>query len=137
MLLNLLSRKEKLKFLDLAIYMIDIDGEPNAVEAKLLDMMFAEMGQDLTDEYTFERSLDIKGTIQYFLDSNRVVKNIVFLNLAKITLVDDLYNTSEHLFLEEIQRQFEITADKRRQLMGIIYEERDIKEKARRAIEEE
>ena len=53
-----------------------------------------------------------------------------------VTLVDDLYNTSEHLFLEEIQRQFEITAEKRRQLMGIIYEERDIKEKARRAIEE-
>lgn len=136
MLLSLLSRKEKLKFLDLGIYMIDIDGKPNEVEQRLLDMMFAEVGADIVDEYSVANRSPIEDTIAYFCDCNRVVKNIVFLNLAKVTLVDDLYNTSEHLFLEEIQRRFEITADKRRQIMGIIYEERDIKEKARRAIEE-
>lgn len=32
MFLSLLNRKEKLKFLDLAIYMIDIDGDPTEAE---------------------------------------------------------------------------------------------------------
>lgn len=136
MLLSLLNRKEKLKFLDLAIYMVDVDGEPSVVEKRLLDKMFAEVGADIVSEYNFECSEDIESTIEFFSSSNRVVRNIAFLNLAKITLIDDLYNTTEHLFLEEIQRKFEISPEKRRELMSIIYEERDTREKARRAVEE-
>lgn len=136
MLLSLLSRKEKLKFLDLAVYMVDVDGEPNAVEKRLLEMMLAEVGEGIAKEYTFEGSENIDNTIQFFLDSNKVVRNIVFLNLTKILLVDDLYNTSEHLFLEEIQKRFGISAEKRRQLIKVVYDERDIREKARRVIEE-
>lgn len=134
MFLSLLNRKEKLKFLDLAIFMIGIDGEPTDIEQKLLDMMIVELG-DVASEYTFEKSDDIDATIKFFIDSNKVVKNIVYLNLIKITMTDDLYNTSEHLFLEKIQDQFQISADKRRELMSIIYAERDVKERARRAIE--
>ena len=37
MFLSLLTKKEKLKFLDLAVYMIDIDGKPTEVEKKLLN----------------------------------------------------------------------------------------------------
>lgn len=134
MFLSLLSRKEKLKFLDLAIYMIGIDGEPTTIEQKLLDMMLVELG-DVAQEYTFEKSEDIDNTIDFFVKSNKVVKNIVFLNLVKITMQDDLYNTSEHLFLEKIQKKFEISQEKRRELMSIIYAERDVKERARRIIE--
>ena len=36
MFLSLLSKKEMLKFLDLAIYMVDIDGEPTAIEKRVL-----------------------------------------------------------------------------------------------------
>lgn len=137
MFLGLLNRKEKLKFLDLAIYMVDVDGEPTLIEKRLLDMMMAELGNDIADEYTFRRSDEIDATIQYFLESNKVVRNIIFLNLTKILLVDDFYNTSEHVFLEKIQKSFEISSEKRRQLIKIVYEERDIKEKARRAIEDD
>ena len=35
MFLSYLSRKEKLKFLDLAIYMADIDGEPTNIEKRI------------------------------------------------------------------------------------------------------
>lgn len=136
MLLSLLNRKEKLKFLDLAVYMVDVDGEPNAVEKRLLEMMLAEVGEGIAKEYTFDGSENIDSTIQFFLDSNKVVRNIVFLNLIKILLVDDLYNTSEHLFLEEIQKKFGISAEKRRQLIKVVYDERDLREKARRVIEE-
>lgn len=136
MLLSLLSRKEKLKFLDLAVYMVDVDGEPNAVEKRLLDMMLVEVGEEIANEYKFDESDDIESTIQYFKDCNKVVRNIVFLNLTKILLVDDLYNTSEHLFLEKVQKEFGISAEKRRQIIKIVYKERDVREEARRTIEE-
>ena len=135
-LLSLLSRKEKLKFLDLAVYMVDVDGEPNAVEKRLLDMMLVEVGEEIANEYKFDESDDIESTIQYFKDCNKVVRNIVFLNLTKILLVDDLYNTSEHLFLEKVQKEFGISAEKRRQIIKIVYKERDVREEARRTIEE-
>lgn len=137
MFLGLLNRKEKLKFLDLAIYMIDVDGEPTLVEKRLLEMMMAELGKEIVDEYTFQRSDDIDVTIQFFKDSNKVVRNIIFLNLTKIMLVDDFYNTSEHVLLEKIQKAFQISAEKRRKLMSIVYEEKDLKEKAKRALEDE
>ena len=38
------------------------------------------------------------------------------------------------LFLEKIQKAFEISADKRRELISIVYAERDLREKAIRII---
>ena len=137
MFLGLLNRKEKLKFLDLAIYMIDVDGEPTLVEKRLLETIKAELGKEIVDEYTFTRSDDVDVTIQYFTDSNKVVRNIIFLNLSKIMLVDDFYNTSEHILLEKIQKAFQITPEKRRELIKLVYEEKDLREKAKRALEDE
>ena len=137
MFLGLLNRKEKLKFLDLAIYMIDVDGEPTLVEKRLLETIKAELGKEIVDEYTFTRSDDVDMTIQFFKDSNKVVRNIIFLNLSKIMLVDDFYNTSEHILLEKIQKAFQITPEKRRELIKLVYEEKDLREKAKRALEDE
>ena len=137
MFLGLLNRKEKLKFLDLAIYMIDVDGEPTLVEKRLLETIKAEPGKEIVDEYTFTRSDDVDMTIQFFKDSNKVVRNIIFLNLSKIMLVDDFYNTSEHILLEKIQKAFQITPEKRRELIKLVYEEKDLREKAKRALEDE
>ena len=47
---------------------------------------------------------------------------------------DDLYNTSELLFLEKIQKKFCINAEKRREIISIVYAERDLREKATRII---
>jgi len=137
MFLGLLNRKEKLKFLDLAIYMIDVDGEPTLVEKRLLETIKAELGKEIVDEYTFTRSDDVDMTIQFFTDSNKVVRNIIFLNLSKIMLVDDFYNTSEHVLLEKIQKAFSITPEKRRELIKLVYEEKDLREKVKRALEDE
>lgn len=135
MFLSLLNQKETLKFLDLAIYMVDIDGEPTEIEKNILEKMFREVGHVVT-EYSFKFSDSIEETVNFFVNSNRVVKNIVFLNLVKITLTDDLYNTTEHLFLEQIQEKFDITPERRRQLMAIAYEERDLRERAARILKE-
>lgn len=133
MFLSLLNRKEKLKFLDLAIYMVDIDGKPTIIEQRILDKLFAEV-EDVRDEYTFSNTSPIKETIGYFVASNQVVKNVVFLNLVKIMMEDDLYNTSEIVFLDQIQKEIGITDEKRREIISVVYEERDLREKASRII---
>lgn len=135
MFLSLLNQKERLKFLDLAIYMVDIDGEPSEIEKILLEKMFNEVGH-LVEDYSFSKSSSIEVTMDFFKNCNRVVRNIVFLNLAKITLTDDLYNTTEHLFLERLQEIFDITPERRRELMSIVYEERDLRERSARIIKE-
>lgn len=134
MFLSLLTKKEKLKFLDLAVYMIDIDGKSTEVEKKLISRIYGEIGREILEEYTFSKSDSIDDTIDYFKDANQAVKNIVFLNLVSISMEDDLYNTLEHLFLERIEKELGITAEKRKDLMQIVYDERDVREKAMRVI---
>ena len=134
MFLSLLTKKEKLKFLDLAVYMIDIDGKPTEVEKKLISRIYGEIGREIVEEYTFSKSDSIDDTIDYFKDANQAVKNIVFLNLVSISMEDDLYKTLEHLFLERIEKELGITAEKRKDLMQIVYDERDVREKAMRVI---
>jgi hypothetical protein len=134
MFLSLLSRKEQLKFLDLAIYMIDIDGDPSDAEVRLMSKIRGELGREVVDEYTFSKSKSVEESIEFFKDKADVVKNIVYLNLVEISMLDDLYNTSEHAFLEKIQKSFPISQEKRRQLIGIVYEMRDIRERALREI---
>ena len=133
MFLSLLNKKEKLKFLDLAIYMVDIDGEPNETEKRVLTKMMAEI-EEVKDEYSFEMTDSIENTVNFFKDCNKVVKNIVYLNLVQISMEDDLYNTSELLFLEKIQKKFGINAEKRREIISIVYAVRDLREKATRII---
>lgn len=135
MFLSYLNRKEKLKFLDLAIYMVDIDGEPTVVEKRILTKMFAEV-EDVRMEYTFQKTESIENTIEFFINCNPVVKNIVYLNLVTISMEDDLYNTSELLFLEDLQSKFTISEEKRRDLIAIVYAERDLREKASRIVKD-
>ena len=133
MFLSLLNKKEMLKFLDLAIYMVDIDGEPTDVEKRVLTKMIAELDA-VKDEFSFRLADTVENTINFFQSANQVVRNVVYLNLVTISMEDDLYNTSELLFLEKIQKVFEISAEKRRELISIVYAERDLREKALRII---
>ena len=133
MFLSLLNKKEMLKFLDLAIYMVDIDGEPTDVEKRVLTKMIAELDA-VKDEFSFRLADTVENTINFFQSANQVVRNVVYLNLVTISMEDDVYNTSELLFLEKIQKVFEISAEKRRELISIVYAERDLREKAIRII---
>lgn len=132
MLLSLLNRKEKLKFLDLAIHMVAIDGEPNAFEKRILNMMLAEVGDDIYKEYTFSLASDKEATVAYFVSQPKATRHIVLLNLLKLSMFDDLYNTSEHFFIDNVRRQFKVGVAKRKELMRIIYAERDWHEQAKR-----
>lgn len=134
MLLSQLTRKEKLKFLDLAMHMVSVDGEPTLLEKRLLNMMLAEVGENIVEEYHFALSKDLEETITFFGNENRTVKNIVYLNLLKVGMSDDFYNTLEHYFLEEIRKRFDIDEMKKKQLMRLVYNERDLRERAKRIV---
>ncbi len=133
MLLSLLNKKEMLKFMDLAIYMVDIDGEPTDVEKRLLHKLMAEL-EPVKDEYTFRLTDTLENTIDYFTNCNNVVKNVVYFNLVTISMEDDLYNTTEWLFLENLQKKFEISNEKRREIISLVYAYRDLREKSIRVL---
>ena len=95
--------------------------------------MIAEL-DEVKDEYSFRLTDSVENTIDFFAHTNKVVKNVVYLNLVIISMEDDLYNTSELLFLEKIQKKLDISAEKRRELISVVYAERDIREKAIRII---
>jgi hypothetical protein len=135
MLLSLLNRKEKLKFLDLAMHMVAVDGEPSKIEKRLLNRMLAEVGDDIAAEYTFTLSKDLKETLEFFSSASHAVKNIVFLNLIKTSMIDEFYNTAEHFFLEDIRIGFEIDDYKKKQLIRLVYNERDLRERAKRIVQ--
>jgi hypothetical protein len=134
MLLSLLNRKEKLKFLDLAMHMVSVDGKPNEIEQRLLNMMLAEVGDNIVQEYHFALSKDLDETMSFFAENNPTVQNIVYLNLLKITMNDDFYNTAEHFFLENIRQKFSIDEMKKKQIMRLVYNERDLRERAKRIV---
>jgi hypothetical protein len=134
MLLTLLSRKEKLKFLDMAMHMVSVDGEPTLVEQRLLNMMLAEVGDGIVQEYHFALSKDLNETLEFFESTNKTVKNIVYYNLMKVAMTDDFYNTTEHFFLEEIRERFQIDEAKKKQLMNLVFAERDLRERAKRVV---
>ncbi|MGE4320711.1 MAG: hypothetical protein AB7E61_04575 [Acholeplasmataceae bacterium] len=134
MLLSLLTRKEKLKFLDLAMHMVTVDGEASEIEKRLLQTMLVEVGDDIANEYTFKLSADLKETIEFFSEASVAVKNIVYLNLIKTSMIDELYNTAEHFFLEDIREHFNIDDYKKKQIIRLVYNERDLRERAKRIV---
>jgi len=134
MFLSLLNENETRKFLDLAIYMTEIDAKPQELQDEILSKIFREIG--FINDYSFDNSLSIEETVSFFSSTNKVVKSIIYLNLVKISLVNDLYNTTEHQFLTMIQEKLEISSQRRKELMALAYEERDFREKVQRVLKD-
>ena len=89
----------------MAIHMVAVDGEPTMFEQRILNMMLAEVGENIINEYTYSMSSDLDITIDFFVSAPKPVRHIVLLNLLKLSMFDDLYNTSEHFFLDNLRRQ--------------------------------
>ncbi len=134
MILSLLNPKEKLKFLDLNIYMIGVDGDVTELEKRLLDNMIAEIGNEIVEEYSFENAKDVDNILEYFSTSAIAVRRIVYMNLVKTSLVDDFYNTNEHFFLEKVREKFGISNSMKKKLIEAIYAERDLRENTKRLV---
>jgi uncharacterized tellurite resistance protein B-like protein len=127
MLLSTLNRKEKLKFLDLALHMVYIDGKPSDLETRLLNMMLAEVGDNIVAEYFFKLSDTLEETILFFDVLDLKTRKIVYYNLLKIALNEAFYNTTEHEFLEMIRTRFHIHENQKNQIIKAVYKEKDLR----------
>lgn len=132
MLLSKLNRKQKLKFLDLALHTAAIDGVPSKQEKRLLNTKLAEVGDDILQEYSFSLSSDLKETLEFFKGESYEVRNIIFLNLIELLLLGGFYNTTEFFFLEDIRKALKITVSKRKEMIALVFEFRDLRTKAER-----
>ena len=61
---------------------------------------------------------------------------MIFLNLVAASLYDEWYSVEEHFLIEEVQEAFGIDQKKKNELMKLVYAERDLREKTKRAIQE-
>jgi hypothetical protein len=96
--------------------------------------MLAEVGDGIVQEYTFTLSKSLNETIKFFDKSTQTVKNIVYLNLVKVAMDDEFYNTTEHFFLEDLRERYGIQELKKKQIMRLVYNERDLRERAKRIV---
>jgi hypothetical protein len=127
MLLSTLSRKEKLKFLDLALHMVYIDGNPTHLEQRILNMMLAEVGDNIIAEYAFKLSDSLEETIIFFDVLSLKTRKIVYYNIVKIALMESFYNTTEHEFLEMIKTRFHILDQDKANIIKAVYKEKDLR----------
>lgn len=134
MLLGLLSREEKIHFIDLLGKIIVVDGPTNELETQIINKLKHEMGDDVA-KYR-KTNLSLEKLIEYFAEKPKTIKNLVFLNIVSASLYDDFYSVEEHIVIEKIQEQFGISNKKKQELVKVVYAERDLREKAKRVISE-
>ncbi len=134
MLLTLLSKEEKFYFIDLLTELISADGKPTETELSIKNRLKYEMGDDIA-KYK-KSSLSKEKLVEYFKEKSYPTRNLVYLNLVSASLNDDWYSVEEHLFLETIQKELQISDKKRNELFKLVYSERDLREKVKRVISE-
>ncbi len=130
MLLDLLTKKEKHLFLDVATYMTSADGEILESESLEIRLMTNEMGTDAKDYKTG----DVQNAIEVLGDSSVKVQRLVLLNVIIISLSDDFYHTEEHLVVEQLLEAWGISAKKKAELFKLVYNYKDLREKAKLVI---
>ncbi|MDD3381916.1 MAG: hypothetical protein PHT83_00220 [Bacilli bacterium] len=132
MYLSLLSKEEKFYFIDLLIKVVSIDGGTNETELQVINRLKYEMGEDMSKYKKSNTSTE--KLIEYFAQKSKITKNLVYMNLVSASIFDDFYSVEEHLLLEEIQQALDINDKVKAELMRVIYAERDLRNKALKAI---
>lgn len=132
MLLNLLEREEKFYFLHLLRKLVLVDGETNDFEKQIVKKLKYEMGDDVLKYRASHKTLE--QLLKYFEDKPQAIKNVIFMNLYSASLEDEWYNVAQHLLLDNIQKSLNVTKDKKIKLLKLVYDERDLKERAKRVI---
>ena len=134
MLLSLLTREEKKYFIDLLNRVVLVDGKATETEQKIFNRLKYELGENF-NSYKIS-ALSIDKLINYFAKKNDSTKRLVYMNIVALSLNDELYSVEEHLLIEKIQEAFGINEKKKKELMKLVYAERDLRENAKRLISE-
>jgi tellurite resistance protein len=130
MLLDLLSKEEKHAFLDIAVYMISIDGRIQDSESSELKRLNNELGDDAKSY----KSGSYKSAIKVLNDSPQAHKRIILLNLIALSMSDDLYHAEEHSLIEQLLESWSISPKKKTELFRLVYQLKDLREKAKLVI---
>lgn len=134
MLLSILSKEEKINFVDLVSKLILVDGEISEVEKIIIKKLRIEIGDE--GQKTKKKAQSYDQLVKYFSEKPESTRRIVFMNLFSASLLDEWYNVEQHQMLIDIQNSFKITDKVKNDLMKIIYAERDLREKAKRVVQE-
>lgn len=127
MLLYTLSKKEKQYFLDLAKEMSSADGVIDETESVELSILTNEMGDDVSG-YKPKAAAD---AIKKLEASSLPVKRTILLNLIILSISDDFYHAEEHALIEQLLDQWGITLKKKAELFKLVYNYKDLREKAK------
>jgi tellurite resistance protein len=130
MLLDLLTKEEKHAFLDIAVYMVSIDGAIQDNESSELRRLNNELGDDAK---TY-KSGSYKTAIKVLNDSHQAHKRIILLNLIALSMSDDLYHAEEHSLIEQLLESWAISPKKKTELFRLVYQLKDLREKAKLVI---
>ena len=64
------------------------------------------------------------------MNENHRVRNIVYLNLIELLMIGGFYNTTEYFFLEDIRKALRISVEKRKQMIALMFDYKDLRDKA-------
>lgn len=132
MLLNLLTKEEKINFLELVLKVNSLNNEVSDFEKRTLDKYKAEMGDDILK---FKRSNKTPDqVIAFFKDKSKLIKNIVYYNITWLSLCDDYYCVEQHEVLDKMVEEFGITKKKKEEIQKAVYADRDLRELIKRVI---
>lgn len=130
MLLDLLTTEEKHAFLDIAVYMVGIDGAIQDNESSELRRLNNELGDDAKSY----KSGSYKTAIKFLNGTTQAHKRIVLLNLITLSMSDDLYHAEEHSLIEQLIESWTISPKKKTELFRLVYQLKDLREKAKLVI---
>ena len=132
MLLSLLPKEDKIYFIELVKQLVLVDGEETDAEKKIVKKLRLELGEEI--EKAKKLNLSCDQLIEYFINKSETTKRIVFMNLISASLQDEWYNVEQHMLLSDVQLKFGINDKQKNDFMKIIYAERDLREKAKRIV---
>jgi len=124
MYLSALDIEKKHLFLDLEIYISNIDGNFSEEEKRMINMHCAEMHID-NNNYECEHSLDeVLSLIRQTMTKKE--KRIIFLELVATILADEVYHTKEKEMVNRLSQILEISDEERDNAFSIINDAKSI-----------
>lgn len=133
LLLSLLNDEEKGYFIDLLFKVLAADGNLTSDEEQLI---ISTVEKDLGELKYIPSDKSYEELLEYFKGKSKVVKNIVFVNVFNVSLLDEWYSAEEHFMIEKLQEALGISDKKGLELKRLVYAERDLRERVKRVISE-
>lgn len=102
MFLNVLTKKEKISFLDLLLITASIDGDYTEREQEKIQSYIVEMSLNSEDTKSNEENLE--KVLLNFSNSSDTAKKIIILELTALVLVDGYKDEEKNLIVDVVKK---------------------------------